>query len=199
MLTFLSVFFFSENQRDYFSNDTFRGRSLVSSAVYYEVTLPDIFPLRPIFGGVTEGGGKVSCGKKSKLKKMKEKYVDQDEEERKIQMNLLALDHVIHVNLVLMKMNNTAKRVITVGSPNFDGTYTCSGYSYHMVCEEHFVLRWPDNFSLDSGAPLLCAGITSYTSLKKFGLGIPDMKVGMVVLVGLVMLLPRWLDLVLNS
>ncbi|GKB37798.1 hypothetical protein Tco_0882740 [Tanacetum coccineum] len=70
---------------------------------------------------------------------------------------------------------------------------------YHMVCEEHFVLRWPDNFSLDSGAPLLCAGITSYTSLKKFGLGIPDMKVGMVVLVGLVMLLPRWLDLVLNS
>ncbi|GJV92852.1 hypothetical protein Tco_1540665 [Tanacetum coccineum] len=37
-----------------------------------------------------ESGGKVSHGQKSKLKKMKEKYVDQDEEERKIQMNLLA-------------------------------------------------------------------------------------------------------------
>ncbi|GKC11279.1 reverse transcriptase domain-containing protein [Tanacetum coccineum] len=36
MLTLLSMFF-SENQRDCFTNDTFRGRSLVSSAVYYEV------------------------------------------------------------------------------------------------------------------------------------------------------------------
>ncbi|GKB22435.1 putative ribonuclease H-like domain-containing protein [Tanacetum coccineum] len=44
---------FQRNQRDYFSNDTFRGRSLVSSAVYYEVTPPDILPLRHIFGGVT--------------------------------------------------------------------------------------------------------------------------------------------------
>ncbi|GJY74468.1 nuclear export mediator factor NEMF isoform X1 [Tanacetum coccineum] len=37
-----------------------------------------------------EGGGKVSRGQKSKLKKMKEKYADQDEEERKIRMTLLA-------------------------------------------------------------------------------------------------------------
>ncbi|GKE53395.1 hypothetical protein Tco_1488551, partial [Tanacetum coccineum] len=41
------------NQRDYFSNDTFRGRSLVSSAVYYEVTPPVILPLQHVFGGVT--------------------------------------------------------------------------------------------------------------------------------------------------
>ncbi|GJT35125.1 hypothetical protein Tco_0925544 [Tanacetum coccineum] len=46
---------FQGNQRDYFSNNTFRGRSLVSSAVYYEVTPPNTFPLRHIFGGVTEG------------------------------------------------------------------------------------------------------------------------------------------------
>ncbi|GJT85175.1 hypothetical protein Tco_1066892 [Tanacetum coccineum] len=45
---------FQGNQRDYFSNDTFRGRSLVSSAVYYEVTPPDTFPLRHNFGGVTQ-------------------------------------------------------------------------------------------------------------------------------------------------
>ncbi|GKD78362.1 hypothetical protein Tco_1340983, partial [Tanacetum coccineum] len=65
------------------------------------------------------------------------------------------LDHVINVNLVLMKMNITAKRVITAGSPNFDGTYTYRGYSDRMVCEEHFVLRWPDNLPLDSGASLI--------------------------------------------
>ncbi|GJX10713.1 hypothetical protein Tco_0200572 [Tanacetum coccineum] len=47
------VYQFQVNQRDYFSNDTFRGRSLVSRAAYYEVTFPDIFPLRHIFGGVT--------------------------------------------------------------------------------------------------------------------------------------------------
>ncbi|GJZ90208.1 ribonuclease H-like domain-containing protein [Tanacetum coccineum] len=44
---------FQGNQQDYFSDDTFRGRSLVSSALYYEVTPPDTFPLRYIFGGVT--------------------------------------------------------------------------------------------------------------------------------------------------
>ncbi|GJS87524.1 reverse transcriptase domain-containing protein [Tanacetum coccineum] len=44
---------FQGNQRDYFLNDTFRGRSLVSSIVYYEVTPTDTFPLRHIFGGVT--------------------------------------------------------------------------------------------------------------------------------------------------
>ncbi|GJT96293.1 putative reverse transcriptase domain-containing protein [Tanacetum coccineum] len=61
---------------------------------------------------------------------------------------------------------------------------TYRGYSDHMVCEEHFVLRWPDNLPLDSSAPLLYARITSYTSLNKFGLDIPDMKVGMVGLGG---------------
>nr|QCP80346.1 alcohol dehydrogenase 3 [Tanacetum cinerariifolium] len=77
-----------------------------------------------------------------------------------------------------------AKLVMTSGSPNFDGTYTYGGYSDHMVCEEHFVLRWPDNLPLDSGAPLLCAGITSYAPLKKFGLDKPGMKVGVVGLGG---------------
>ncbi|GKB05895.1 hypothetical protein Tco_0834090, partial [Tanacetum coccineum] len=42
------------NQRDRFTNDTFRGRSLVSSAVYYEVAPQSGIPLRCcIFGGVT--------------------------------------------------------------------------------------------------------------------------------------------------
>ncbi|GJT87212.1 putative ribonuclease H-like domain-containing protein [Tanacetum coccineum] len=45
---------FQGNQRDYFSNDTFRGRSLVSSTVYYEVTPPNILPLRHAFLGVLQ-------------------------------------------------------------------------------------------------------------------------------------------------
>lgn len=85
-----------------------------------------------------------------------------------------------------------AKRVMTAGSPNLDGTYTYGGYSDHIVCEEHFVLRWPDNLPLDSGAPLLCARITSYAPLKKFELDKPGMKVGMV---GLPLLLSKFIHL----
>ncbi|GKF42757.1 hypothetical protein Tco_0126099 [Tanacetum coccineum] len=52
---------FQGNQRDYFSNDTFRGRSLVSSAVYYEVTpLDTSFRCDSNFGGVTERQDEVS-------------------------------------------------------------------------------------------------------------------------------------------
>ncbi|GJY67887.1 ribonuclease H-like domain-containing protein [Tanacetum coccineum] len=47
------LYHFQGNKRDYFSDDTFRGRSLVSSAMYYEVTPLDTFLLRHIFGGVT--------------------------------------------------------------------------------------------------------------------------------------------------
>ncbi|KAJ0464357.1 putative geraniol dehydrogenase (NADP(+)) [Helianthus annuus] len=37
------------------------------------------------------------------------------------------------------------KQVFTYGVPNFDGTQTYGGYSDHMVSDEHFVLRWPEN------------------------------------------------------
>ncbi|GJS70794.1 putative reverse transcriptase domain-containing protein [Tanacetum coccineum] len=58
---------FQGNQQDYFSNDTFRGRSLVSSAVYYEVTPPDILPLRHVFGGITTGPCTVKCNTCNKV------------------------------------------------------------------------------------------------------------------------------------
>ncbi|XP_024967830.1 mannitol dehydrogenase-like [Cynara cardunculus var. scolymus] len=77
------------------------------------------------------------------------------------------------------------KQVLTYGVPNFDGTKTYGGYSDHMVADEHFVLRWPENLPLDSGAPLLCAGITTYSPLRYFGLDKPGMKVGVVGLGGL--------------
>ncbi|KAM0038902.1 putative mannitol dehydrogenase [Helianthus debilis subsp. tardiflorus] len=54
-----------------------------------------------------------------------------------------------------------------------------------MNADEHFVLRWPENLPLDSGAPLLCAGVTTYSPLKHFGLDKPGRKVGVVGLGGL--------------
>ncbi|GJS22828.1 hypothetical protein Tco_0451460 [Tanacetum coccineum] len=86
------------------------------------------------------------------------------------------LDHVINVNLMLMKTNITAKRVITAGSPNFDGTYTYRGYSDHMVCEEHFVLRWPDNLPLDSGAPLIAECKDNINEVGHENVGVIDTK-----------------------
>ncbi|KAM0038903.1 putative mannitol dehydrogenase [Helianthus debilis subsp. tardiflorus] len=77
------------------------------------------------------------------------------------------------------------KQVFTYGVPNFDGTQTYGGYSDHMVSDEHFVLRWPENLPLDSGAPLLCAGITTYSPLRYFELDKPGKKVGVVGLGGL--------------
>ncbi|KAJ0660096.1 putative mannitol dehydrogenase [Helianthus annuus] len=77
------------------------------------------------------------------------------------------------------------KQVFTYGVPNFDGTQTYGGYSDHMVSDEHSVLRWPENLPLDSGAPLLCAGITTYSPLRYFGLDKPGTKVGVVGLGGL--------------
>ena len=54
-----------------------------------------------------------------------------------------------------------------------------------MVADQHFVLRWPENLPLDSGAPLLCAGITTYSPLRYHGLDKPGTKVGIVGLGGL--------------
>ncbi|KAL3524989.1 hypothetical protein ACH5RR_013361 [Cinchona calisaya] len=54
-----------------------------------------------------------------------------------------------------------------------------------MVVAEHFVIRWPENLPLDAGAPLLCAGITTYSPLRNFKLDKPGIHVGVVGLGGL--------------
>ncbi|OIS49907.1 alcohol dehydrogenase, partial [Staphylococcus hominis] len=46
------------------------------------------------------------------------------------------------------------------------GEKTQGGYSTHIVVQEDFVLRIPDNISLEVAAPLLCAGITTYSPLN---------------------------------
>ncbi|MGD1225724.1 NAD(P)-dependent alcohol dehydrogenase [Streptomyces krungchingensis] len=65
-----------------------------------------------------------------------------------------------------------------------DGAPTQGGYSTHIVVDEHFVLRIPDGLSLEQAAPMLCAGITTYSPLRHWNAG-PGKKVAVVGLGGL--------------
>lgn len=64
------------------------------------------------------------------------------------------------------------------------GEPTQGGYSTHIVVPEDFVLKIPDNIELDVAAPLLCAGITTYSPLNHWGAG-PGKKVAVVGMGGL--------------
>jgi len=78
--------------------------------------------------------------------------------------------------------------------PNFTLTYnapdkhtgkvTYGGYSDSIVVTEHFVLRVPQNLNLAGTAPLLCAGITTYSPMRHWGVS-KGKKVGVVGLGGL--------------
>lgn len=73
----------------------------------------------------------------------------------------------------------------TYGSQDpVDGTTTRGGYSTIMVAPEHFVLHIPDQLDLAHAAPLLCAGITTYSPLRHWSVG-PGKKVGIIGLGGL--------------
>jgi uncharacterized zinc-type alcohol dehydrogenase-like protein len=61
---------------------------------------------------------------------------------------------------------------------------TFGGYSESIVVDEHFVLRVPSNLNPAGAAPLLCAGITTYSPLRRFGVE-KGKKVGIVGLGGL--------------
>ncbi len=72
----------------------------------------------------------------------------------------------------------------TYGSVDRDGTITYGGYSDHVVVDQDFVLRIPDAIELDVAAPLLCAGITTYSPLRHWNAG-PGKRVAIVGLGGL--------------
>jgi alcohol dehydrogenase (NADP+) len=73
----------------------------------------------------------------------------------------------------------------TYSSPDpIDGTDTKGGYSTYMVAPEHFVLHIPSELDLPHAAPLLCAGITTYSPLMHWNIG-PGKKVGIIGLGGL--------------
>ncbi|WP_397448422.1 NAD(P)-dependent alcohol dehydrogenase [Pseudomonas sp. NA-150] len=65
-----------------------------------------------------------------------------------------------------------------------DGTLTMGGYSSSIVVSERFVLSIPATLDLASAAPILCAGITTYSPLKHFGVKKGD-KVGVLGMGGL--------------
>ncbi len=75
---------------------------------------------------------------------------------------------------------------LTYGSVDKHGTApgTLGGYSESIVVNERFVLRVPENLELAAVAPLLCAGITTYSPLRHWNVG-PGQKVGIVGLGGL--------------
>lgn len=64
------------------------------------------------------------------------------------------------------------------------GERTQGGYSTYIVVTEDFVLKIPESIKLDVAAPLLCAGITTYSPLRHWGAG-PGKKVAIVGLGGL--------------
>lgn len=81
--------------------------------------------------------------------------------------------------------NYCPKSIQTYGFKYYDDTITYGGYSDHMVCDESFIIRIPENLPMDAAAPLLCAGITVYSPLKYHGLDKPGMHIGVVGLGGL--------------
>lgn len=72
----------------------------------------------------------------------------------------------------------------TYNGPVFGGENTFGGYSDHIVVKEKFVLRIAPTDNLAAVAPLLCAGITTYSPLAHWKVG-PGKKVGVVGLGGL--------------
>ncbi|APY86676.1 NAD(P)-dependent alcohol dehydrogenase [Streptomyces alfalfae] len=74
--------------------------------------------------------------------------------------------------------------VPTYNGLDHSGEPTYGGYSTHIVVDEAFTVGIPEGISLDVAAPLLCAGITTYSPLKRFHAG-PGKKVAVVGLGGL--------------
>ncbi|WP_445679781.1 NAD(P)-dependent alcohol dehydrogenase [Radicibacter daui] len=73
----------------------------------------------------------------------------------------------------------------TYNAPDrISGENTLGGYAKHLVVREEFVLRVPSNLHLARVAPLLCAGVTTYSPLRTWNVG-PGSRVGVVGMGGL--------------
>ncbi len=70
------------------------------------------------------------------------------------------------------------------GKDRRDGSLTFGGYSERIVAREEFVLKVPEGMPMAEAAPLLCAGITSYSPLRTWKVG-PGSKVAVAGLGGL--------------
>lgn len=72
----------------------------------------------------------------------------------------------------------------TYAGVDVDGRPTQGGYSTHIVVPEDFVLKVPESIPYEAAAPLLCAGITTYSPLRHWNAG-PGTRVAVVGLGGL--------------
>jgi uncharacterized zinc-type alcohol dehydrogenase-like protein len=73
----------------------------------------------------------------------------------------------------------------TYGAPDrISGEITQGGYSKHIVVREEFVLRIPETLDLTRAAPILCAGITTFSPLRTWNIG-EGSRVGVIGLGGL--------------
>lgn len=74
--------------------------------------------------------------------------------------------------------------VQTYASKDRDGTITQGGYSTFVVVDEDFVINVPDAIALEEAGPLMCAGITVYSPLRRWGVT-TGMKVAIIGMGGL--------------
>ncbi|GAB3622368.1 NAD(P)-dependent alcohol dehydrogenase [Mariniluteicoccus endophyticus] len=74
--------------------------------------------------------------------------------------------------------------VFTYASHHPDGEVAQGGYSQQIVVTEGFALHIPDSIPLDRAAPLLCAGVTTFSPLEHWGVG-PGTRVAVVGMGGL--------------
>jgi len=80
--------------------------------------------------------------------------------------------------------NYCPNQVDTYGAKYPDGTVSQGGYSSHIRAHEYFTFKIPDSLETSIAAPMLCAGLTTYSPLKRLGAG-PGKKVAIVGLGGL--------------
>ncbi|MEO8850207.1 MAG: NAD(P)-dependent alcohol dehydrogenase [Allobranchiibius sp.] len=78
----------------------------------------------------------------------------------------------------------TKGAVVTYNGTDYYGENTKGGYAKAIVVSERFVLTIPDGLGLDVAAPLLCAGVTTYSPLRRWGAG-PGSKVAVIGMGGL--------------
>src|SRR5699024_11352161 len=81
--------------------------------------------------------------------------------------------------------------VMTYNSKDHDGEITYGGYSTHIGVKQGYVLRIPQAIVFETAAPLLCAGITTYSPLRQWKTG-PAMNVAVTGMGGLAHMAVRY-------
>ena len=97
------------------------------------------------------------------------------------------VDSCGHCDQCLKKEEQLCREIVTQtynGRDRVTGDVTYGGYSRNIVVREEFVLSLPEGLDMARAAPLLCAGITTYSPLRTWDVG-PGSRVGVVGLGGL--------------